>query len=146
MVVIERMDKNNVSDVAYLEKVNFSDGWSEKSLEEELDNENALYLLARDVYSKRAVGAAGLIQSFDEGEILNVSVLSEYRRQNIAQTLLTELVNKGKERGIESFTLEVRENNLAARSLYEKMGFVFEGLRPSFYQNPTEAAAIYWLR
>ncbi len=146
MVTIERMNKDNVSDVAYLEKVNFSDGWSEKSLSEEIDNENALYLVAVDADCGKTVAAAGLIQSFDEGEILNVSVLSEYRRQNIAQKLMTELVNLGKERGITAFTLEVRENNVAARSLYEKMGFVFEGIRPSFYQNPTEGAAIYWLR
>lgn len=146
MITIERMNEDNVSDVAYLESTNFSDGWSEQSLSEELSNENAVYLVAKDADTGKTVGAAGLIQSFNEGEILNVSVLTEYRRQSIAQTLMTELVNIGKERGITEFTLEVRENNTAARSLYEKMGFIFEGMRPSFYRNPTEGAAIYWLR
>lgn len=146
MITVERMNEDNVSDVAYLEKVNFTDGWSEQSLREETDNENAIYLVARDTDRNLVVGAAGLIQSFDEGEILNVSVLKEYRQQSVAMTLLKQLLEIGRERGICSFTLEVRENNAPARKLYEKIGFVCEGIRPSFYSNPTEGAAIYWLR
>ena len=59
---------------------------------------------------------------------------------------MTELVKIGKEHGLIAFTLEVRENNAPARLLYEKVGFVLEGIRPNFYSNPKEGAAIYWLR
>lgn len=146
MIKIVEMDSENVSEVAELEQNNFNDGWSEKSLREELDNPNACYLVAVDDKSHNAVGAAGLIQSFDEGEILNVSVSDDFRRKHIASDIMTELVKRGKERGITAFTLEVRENNVPARKLYEKMGFVYEGTRPNFYTNPEEGAAIYWLR
>lgn len=146
MVKITEMNQENVAGVAYLEQINFNDGWSENSLREELDNEAALYLVAIDDETNEVVGAAGLIQSFDEGEILNVSTNPKYRRKSIAYNLMTELVIKGKERGINAFTLEVREGNVPARSLYEKIGFVYEGTRPNFYNNPTEGAAIYWLR
>lgn len=146
MVKIERMNQENVVGVAYLEEINFNDGWSENALREELDNESALYLVAVDEESRKVVGAAGLIQSFDEGEILNVSTMPEFRHQSIAYRIMTELVTEGKKRGIAAFTLEVREGNVPARGLYEKIGFKYEGTRPNFYTNPKEGAAIYWLR
>ena len=140
------MDETNVSGVAQLERENFTDGWSENSLREELDNEDAIYLAAIDSDTGKVVAAAGLICSFDEGEILNVSVKQDYRRNHLAERIMTELVKIGKEHGLIAFTLEVRENNAPARLLYEKVGFVLEGIRPNFYSNPKEGAAIYWLR
>ena len=103
------MDSDNVSGVAELEKQNFSDGWSEASLREELDNPYALYLVALDD-SDIVIGAAGLIQSMDEADIMNVSVAKDVRRQGIASKLLTTLLDEGKKRGINAFTLEVRDN------------------------------------
>ena len=38
--------------------------------------------------------------------------------------------------------LEVRESNLAARSPYESEGFVTDGKRKNFYQNPREDAIL----
>ncbi|MBO7374386.1 MAG: ribosomal protein S18-alanine N-acetyltransferase [Lachnospiraceae bacterium] len=139
------MDSDNVSGVAELEKQNFSDGWSEASLREELDNPYALYLVALDD-SDVVIGAAGLIQSMDEADIMNVSVAKDARRQGIASKLLTALLDEGKKRGINAFTLEVRETNTSARALYEKFGFENAGTRKDFYTNPADNAVIYWLR
>ena len=139
------MDSDNVSGVAELEKQNFSDGWSEASLREELDNPYALYLVALDD-SDIVIGAAGFIQSMDEADIMNVSVAKDVRRQGIASKLLTTLLDEGKKRGINAFTLEVRETNTSARALYEKFGFENAGTRKDFYTNPADNAVIYWLR
>ena len=56
------------------------------------------------------------------------------------------LIEKGKARGILAFTIEVRKGNHSARGLYEKLGFLEEGVRPNFYSLPKEDAVIYWLR
>ena len=47
---------------------------------------------------------------------------------------------------MEGFTLEVRVSNTAALRLYEKFGFVSEGIRPGFYERPREDANIMWKR
>ena len=39
-------------------------------------------------------------------------------------------------------SLEVRESNLAAISLYEKLGFKVEGKRKNFYRDPQEDGLI----
>jgi len=146
MFITEKMDETNVQGFAELEKENFTDGWSLASLKEEINNPDALYLVVRDSENGETVAAAGMIISIDCADIMNVSVKEEYRRKGLASKLLDTLFEEGKKRGVKDFTLEVRENNYAARELYEKKGFVFEGIRPVFYSNPAEGAAIYWLR
>ncbi len=146
MFITEKMNETNVEGIAELEKENFSDGWSLNSLKEEINNPNASYFVIRDDENGKVVAAAGMITSIDTADIMNVSVKEEYRRKGLASKLLATLLEEGRKEGVKDFTLEVRENNHAARKLYEKTGFVFEGIRPKFYSNPTEGAAIYWLR
>ena len=146
MFITEKMNETNVEGFAGLEKENFSDGWSLESLKEEINNPDALYLVVRDSETGETAAAAGMIISIDSADIMNVSVKEEYRRKGLASGLLDTLFEEGRKRGVKNFTLEVRENNHAARKLYEKKGFVFEGIRPGFYSNPKEGAAIYWLR
>jgi ribosomal protein S18 acetylase RimI-like enzyme len=59
---------------------------------------------------------------------------------------MKELIKVGKSRGIEAFTLEVRVSNAPAVHIYEKLGFVSEGIRPNFYEKPREDAYIMWKR
>ena len=146
MYIIEKMNEANVAGIAELEKENFSDGWSLDSLKEEINNPYALYFAVKDDETGEVIAAAGMIVSIDTADIMNVSVKESYRRKGLASLLLDTLFEEGSKVGVKDYTLEVRENNIAARTLYEKKGFVLEGIRPSFYSNPAENAAIYWLR
>ena len=60
--------------------------------------------------------------------------------------MLKVLMEEGCKRGINAFTLEVRAGNAPAIHLYEKLGFVQEGIRPGFYERPKEDAIIMWKR
>ncbi len=64
----------------------------------------------------------------------------------MATGLLRYLMEKGDRAGLTAYTLEVRVSNAAAIGLYEKLGFVSEGIRPDFYEKPTEDAVIMWKR
>jgi len=59
---------------------------------------------------------------------------------------MTRLIEEGYAMGIAEFTLEVRVSNAPAISVYEKCGFVSEGVRPKFYEKPVEDALIMWKR
>lgn len=142
-MMIRRMEMQDALAAATLEAENFSEPWSAESFMEELRRDSSVYMVAYD--GNKLVGVCGLVASFDEGEILNVSVKKEYRKQGIALRMLQCLLNEAEQKGIRHFTLEVREGNVPARTLYEKLGFVCEGIRPNFYRNPAENAAIYWL-
>lgn len=142
-MIIRKMQMEDAMAAAALEAENFSEPWSANSFMEEIKKDSSIYIVAYE--GEMLVGTCGLVVSFDEGEVLNVSVKKEYRKHGIALQMLQCLLEEAKIKGIKHFTLEVREGNMPARTLYEKLGFVCEGIRPNFYRNPTEDAAIYWL-
>lgn len=143
-MVIREMQQQDVDAVTALEAASFSQPWLRHDFEEILTNPDRFYFVA--VESEEVLGGCMLTDIAGEGDISNVAVALEYRRKGIAHALLEHLVQFGKDRGIRDFTLEVREQNVAARGLYEELGFKSEGIRPNFYDRPKDNAVIMWLR
>ena len=75
-------------------------------------------------------------------EIENVVVAGENRRCGIATELIRELLTRAHVGGATSVLLEVRESNLAARRLYERLGFSQQGRRRNYYREPKEDALL----
>jgi len=76
-------------------------------------------------------------------ELENIVVAANSHRSGVGQRLLTVLLETAKQCNSEAVFLEVRESNVAARSLYEKVGFRQTGSRKSYYQQPLEDAILY---
>lgn len=142
MLEIRKMRPEDLDEVEAVEQKIFSQPWSKKGFEDALNQEAALYMTAR--MDGKLAGYCGLLQSFDEADITNVAVASEFRRQGVAAEMLRALMLCGRERGILNFTLEVRAKNESALQLYEKLGFERAGVRPNFYEKPKEDAVIMW--
>ena len=140
MIRIVEMGDAHVAEVARLETVCFSDPWSERSIASELSNPLSYWLVALD--GDKVAGYVGSQSVLGESDMMNVAVDPDYRRQGIAEQLVTELIAALKERGNYQLTLEVRASNTPAQKLYEKLGFVSVGKRPRYYQNPKEDALI----
>lgn len=144
-MLIRKMEIRDVDRVSELEEMAFSMPWHRGSFIEMISNPDAIYMVALD--GDIPVGVCGIRSIVGEGDISNVVTDPQYRRQGIAEQLLTEAMRIGQEEyGIEAFTLEVRVSNEAAIRLYEKMGFSGEGIRPGFYEKPDEDALIMWRR
>ena len=77
-----------------------------------------------------------------EWEIENVAVAREKRRRGIGIKIIMALLQEARAAGATSVLLEARESNLAARRLYEKLGFSQQGRRNSYYKNPEEDALL----
>lgn len=69
----------------------------------------------------------------DEAEIITIGVHPDARRGGIAAAMLTLVENDVKKRGGKKIFLEVAENNVPARALYEHNGYVRVGVRPKYY-------------
>ena len=139
-MMILPMTSDHVSQVAMLEKLCFSDPWSENSVAGELTNQLAHWLVAVD--GDRVAGYAGSQTVMDETDMMNIAVHPDYRRQGIAEALVQTLVSDLKTRGSRCLTLEVRASNEPAQLLYEKLGFSQIGKRPNYYRNPKVDAFI----
>ena len=78
-----------------------------------------------------------------EWELENLVVEPDARRQGIGARLLQELLHRAQQDRGEAVFLEVRDSNVAARRLYEKLGFTENGRRGAYYSNPIEDAVLY---
>ena len=134
------MNEGHVAQVAELEKVCFSDPWSENSVRSELSNPLSVWLVAEENGVVR--GYVGSQTVLDETDMMNIAVHPDFRRKGIAAALISELVGQLKERGSHILRLEVRESNAPAIALHESLGFAQLGLRKNYYRNPKENALI----
>jgi len=69
------------------------------------------------------------------GHIFTIDVSPTYRRKGIAQRLLQEIEKIFKEKGVKACHLEVREDNIAALSLYQKLGYKKVARLKNYYGN-----------
>jgi len=139
-VIITDMTSAHVGQIAQLEKLCFSDPWSENSIATELECRLSCWLVAME--EDRLLGYVGSQTVIDESDMMNLAVHPDHRRKGIAQALVDALEVALRERGSEALTLEVRASNGPAISLYEKMGLQPVGRRPNYYRNPKEDALI----
>ena len=139
-MIITNMREQHVAQVAELEKLCFSDPWSEKSVASELNNQLALWLVADD--NGRVAGYIGSQTVMGESDMMNLAVDPEQRRMGIGASLVNALVAALHKQGSTCLTLEVRASNAQAISLYRSLGFVQVGKRPNYYRNPREDALI----
>lgn len=139
-MMIIKMDESHVAQIAQLEKICFSDPWSENSVASELENELAYWLVA--VEGDTVAGYIGSQTVMGETDMMNVAVHPDFRRRGIAEALVSALVDNLKKQGSHCLTLEVRASNIPAQTLYEKLGFSLIGKRPRYYHNPREDALI----
>ncbi len=137
---LKKMSAEHISQIAILEKECFSEPWSENALSEELENENSHFLVA---VSDDVMGYIGVQEICGEAYITNVAVFGKYRKFGIGRALLKAACDGAKSRNCEFITLEVRESNVPAISLYESEGFEKAGIRKNFYSAPTENGVIY---
>ena len=139
-MMIAKMTADQVSQIAELEKICFSDPWSENSIAHEIENELSLWLVALD--GDRVAGYVGSQSVMGESDMMNIAVHPDYRRQGIAEALVLALVSRLKSEGNYQLTLEVRASNIPAQRLYEKLGFTEVGRRRNYYRAPREDALI----
>ncbi len=137
---IIKAKREHIGGIACLESLSFSHPWSETAIEETMMRKESVFLVA--LSEGKVVGYIGSYYCATEGYITNIAVLPECRRKGAGRALLKRLIEEGGALGLEFLTLEVRESNTPAISLYESLGFIPVGKRPRFYSDPKEAALL----
>ncbi len=74
-------------------------------------------------------------KTLDEYEVLTLATDINKRRRGIGTLLLTKLINLAKKDKVFRIILEVSENNIAAVSMYQKLGFKKISKRKNYYNN-----------
>lgn len=112
--------------------------WSELG---QLDTRHYVVALSGD----EVVGYAGLCDYPDEAWVQTMAVAPTAQGQGLGTRLLRELLDEAARRGQRTVRLEVRADNAPAQRLYERHGFVREGVRRGYYQ-PSGTDAVLMVR
>lgn len=134
-----RLYEQHANSIAKIERECFSKPWSEQSVLDAIRSGHAFF---GEFENDSLIAFAGVNVVCGEGYVDNVAVCESHRRQGIGEKLVTALIEHCVENSADFITLEVRESNLSAISLYEKCGFSRVGVRPNFYTAPQENAVI----
>ena len=139
MIEIGAMTAADIEEVAAIEQQSVSP-WSVSQLAEEMENQNALILVARKL--GEIVGWCTVRTIWPETELLKIAVAGGARKRGVATALLTEIIAKLVHTRFKSLFIEVRSNNRSALKLYKKYGFSHIDTRGAYYHSPADDALI----
>lgn len=157
---IRRLTEADVPALLPLEESCFHGSWSEKLLLEfvqKAEADHANYV-ANGSYDAVCNGAFGLFEEeallgfvfammiVGEGEIQKIAIAPDHQGKGYSCRLMDAFFDWLRLQQAEAATLEVRAGNTPAIGLYTKYGFLSEGRRKNYYQNPVEDALILWNR
>ncbi len=141
-VKVEKITKGDVDEVFELEiLIHPEHHWSKESFYNELSNNLAYYYCIKDEKNK-IFAYIGFWLIIDESHITTLAVHPDYRKMQLAQILLIQMIQICYKNMVKYITLEVRESNIPAIRLYEKFLFESIGMRKNYYQDNGENAII----
>ena len=138
----EPLRYEHLRQMAEIEKEAFDMPWTENMFIQEVNSENATYVVG--TRGEEVICYGGFHTVLDEAHITNIAVKSTSRGKGIGRFLFATLLAKAKEAGAKLVTLEVKTTNTAAISLYESFGFKVAGVRKRYYNNLYDAY-VMWL-
>ena len=139
-MILREMLVEDLDQVMEIEESLFAVPWTREGYFTFLTRENSMFLVVEE--KGEILGYCGLLMVLDEGEVTNVSVRRDRQREGIGNFLMESLIRLSREQGIRMIHLEVRAGNETAIRLYERLGFVRDGLRKAYYTDPVEDAIL----
>jgi ribosomal-protein-alanine N-acetyltransferase len=137
---IRTLTRSELPDVMLIERDSFSTPWRLATFEALMIRGDSDVIGAlRDGH---LVGYAVCWTVGDQAELGNVAVARTERRRGVGRQLVSAALDRLRARGARECFLEVRESNLAARTLYEAFRFQNVGRRRHYYTKPSEDALV----
>lgn len=134
--------ESHIREAAEIERLCFSEPWSENALMYMCTSPNTHAIAITEKTSGRLAAYGGAQYILDEANIVNIATHPDFRRRGCASAIMHELETFLMENGVERVYLEVRVSNTGARSLYEKEGYVPDGIIKNYYRFPAEDAVV----
>ncbi|MGG2067500.1 ribosomal protein S18-alanine N-acetyltransferase [Bacillus sp. S14(2024)] len=143
-ITFRSMREEDIPQIVVIEESSFATPWTAEAFERELNmNEYAHYVVMET--EEGILGYCGLWIVLDESHITNIAILPQYRGQRLGEALLQEVINKARDLGAKTMTLEVRVSNEVAKKLYRRHGFQNGGIRKRYYTDNYEDGLVMWV-
>lgn len=145
-ITIRKMALADIDRVIEIDQSSFSLPWPKSSFHFELTENNSSRPWVAETSDQKIVGMAVNWLIVDELHIATIAADPDYRQHHIGLRLMVHSLCCAAEEGAVCSFLEVRRGNLAARSLYQKLGYTEDGIRPRYYEDNHEDAILMSLQ
>lgn len=135
---IRKMTLDDLNEVISLDQICFLSPWGESQFLYEL-NENPFSTILVCEHDEKIVGMIDYWITFEIGQINQIAVLPEFRKEGIASKMLKEAFKNMAEHEVFNCTLEVRVHNNPAINFYLKHGFKTTCVKKGYYDNGDDA-------
>lgn len=129
--------------VTAIDRATAESPWSAATFASEFARDDRYYCIA--TIDDEVVGFAGFAVLAGDAHIMAIAVRPDCQRRGVGRRLLSALLDEADRWGVDGVTLEVREDDMRTRTLYERAGFVEEGRRANYYGDGVDAI-IAWKR
>ncbi|MCK4364182.1 MAG: ribosomal protein S18-alanine N-acetyltransferase [Candidatus Aminicenantes bacterium] len=137
------MKEGDLPYILEIENVSFPNPWHEITFRGEIYNQPISYpFVIIFKPQKKIIGYLVFWQIKERMQINNIAIHPDYRRMGIAEAVLHQVLSEVRMGEIKFVTLEVRPSNIAARTLYNKLGFDVLGIKENYYHDPPEPALV----
>ncbi len=140
---IRRMREEDLTAVRAIEAVSFSNPWSDNTFRGEIQNMPISFPMV--VVRRPGDEVVGYIVFWmirDDVQVNNVAVRPDCRGLGLGDAMMRYAIAKVRDAGAAFMTLEVRQSNTPAVTLYRKLGFEIMGSRKNYYTKPDEDAYV----
>lgn len=136
-VRVRRAELSDLDDLVALEEASFAtDRLSRAQYRRHLDSDSALVLVA-SANRRRFLGTA--VVFFRKGShvarLYSIATHAQARGKGVGSALLQAVESQARRRGCDELRLEVRTDNRAAISLYERLGYQRIGALEAYYED-----------
>lgn len=136
------MEEKHLLTLAALERICFSDPWSENAFRAELDNPGARFTVAQGRAPERCWATWDCITCWTKVILPTLRwIRCSGGRGSGQRCWMTRRILPVRA-GLAFLTLEVRQSNLGAQALYRRHGFCPAGVRKNYYRDPVEDAIL----
>jgi [ribosomal protein S18]-alanine N-acetyltransferase len=145
-ISIRKMELADIERVSEIDQISFSLPWPKSSFLFEVQRNDAARAWVAEIPDHQIVGMIVTWLIVDEIHIATVAADPDYRQHKIGLKLMVHSLCSAAAEGAEKSFLEVRRGNQAARSLYQKLGYIEDGVRLRYYEDNHEDAILMSLQ
>jgi len=132
--------KKDLESIYFIERQCFPTPWSGALFLYELKKPYArLWVLE---HKEKIIGYICFWIVAGELHLANIAVDPAWRRRGLATFMLQTMFRYARKKGAKRVLLEVRQKNLAAQTLYKRLGFQVDGRRKQYYSDTKEDAIL----
>lgn len=142
-LTIAPMVHSDLAEVVEIETLSFPSTWPQNAFVNEIhENKLAHYFVGRA--GGKLVAYGGIWVILEDSHITTIAVHPDARGKKYGELMLLHLLDETIAQGASWITLEVRETNTVAQSLYRKYGFTVVSTRRGYYSDNNENALVMW--